>query len=59
LLNPYLKKLQNQCDTEISLLIEGQYQRAIEILEENRQIESTGRYTIEEVIFKDDLETIF
>jgi hypothetical protein len=38
-------------------LIEGQYQRAIQILTEKRQINATGRYFIRERSnFKDDLE---
>jgi cell division protease FtsH len=47
-------------DTEISLLIEGQYQRAIEILENKDKLNQLADILIEkEVIFKDDLETIF
>ncbi|RAR70610.1 ATP-dependent zinc metalloprotease FtsH [Flavobacterium aciduliphilum] len=48
-------------DKEISALIEGQYQRAIEILNENKdKLEQLADLLIErEVIFKDDLETIF
>jgi cell division protease FtsH len=61
LLNPILKKPKKIIDTEISLLIEGQYQRAIEILEENKdKLNQLADIPIEkEVIFKDDLETIF
>jgi cell division protease FtsH len=33
---PYSEETAKIIDTEISLLIEGQYQRAIEILEENK-----------------------
>jgi cell division protease FtsH len=60
LLNPILKKPKKIIDTEISL-IEGQYQRAIEILEENKdKLNQLADILIEkEVIFKDDLETIF
>mgnify|MGYP006162877095 CR=1 FL=1 len=48
-------------DKEISELIEGQYQRAIEILEENKdKLNQLADILIEkEVIFKDDLEAIF
>jgi cell division protease FtsH len=60
LLNPILRKPKKIIDTEISL-IEGQYQRAIEILEENKdKLNQLADILIEkEVIFKDDLETIF
>ena len=48
-------------DAEISELIEGQYTRAIKILEENKdKLNQLADILIEkEVIFKDDLETIF
>ena len=48
-------------DEEISSLIEGQYQRAIQILEENKEkLNQLADILIEkEVIFKDDLEAIF
>jgi cell division protease FtsH len=48
-------------DQEISSLIESQYQRAIQILEENKdKLNQLADILIEkEVIFKDDLETIF
>jgi cell division protease FtsH len=48
-------------DKEISSLIESQYQRAIQILEENKdKLNQLADILIEkEVIFKDDLETIF
>ena len=48
-------------DKEISLLIENQYQRAIKILEENKdKLNQLAAILIEkEVIFKDDLEAIF
>ena len=48
-------------DKEISLLIESQYQRAIQLLEENKdKLNELAAILIEkEVIFKDDLETIF
>jgi ATP-dependent metalloprotease FtsH len=58
---PYSEETAKIIDTEISLLIEGQYQRAIEILEENKdKLNQLADILIEkEVIFKDDLETIF
>jgi cell division protease FtsH len=48
-------------DKEISALIEGQYQRAISLLEENKDklIQLADILTEEEVLFKDDLEVIF
>ena len=48
-------------NTEISKLIEEQYQRAIHILETNKEkLTQLADILIEkEVIFKDDLETIF
>ena len=48
-------------DKEISSLIESQYQRAIQILEENKdKLNQLADILIEkEVIFKDDLEAIF
>ena len=48
-------------DDEISILIEGQYQRAIKLLEDNKdKLNQLADILIEkEVIFKDDLETIF
>jgi cell division protease FtsH len=58
---PYSDETAKIIDTEISLLIEGQYQRAISILEENKdKLNQLAAILIEkEVIFKDDLETIF
>jgi ATP-dependent Zn protease len=54
-------KLPMVIDQEISSLIESQYQRAIQILEENKdKLNQLADILIEkEVIFKDDLETIF
>jgi cell division protease FtsH len=48
-------------DKEISDLIESQYQRAIKILEDNKdKLNQLADILIEkEVIFKDDLETMF
>jgi cell division protease FtsH len=58
---PYSEETAKTIDKEISLLIETQYQRAIEILEENKdKLNQLADILIEkEVIFKDDLETIF
>ena len=58
---PYSDDTAKIIDTEISELIEGQYQRAIQILEENKdKLNQLADILIEkEVIFKDDLETIF
>ncbi|HEY6142496.1 MAG TPA: ATP-dependent zinc metalloprotease FtsH [Flavobacterium sp.] len=58
---PYSDETAKVIDAEISELIEGQYQRAIKILEENKdKLNQLADILIEkEVIFKDDLETIF
>ncbi len=58
---PYSDDTAKVIDAEISGLIEEQYQRAISILTENRtKLEALAAILIEkEVIFKDDLETIF
>jgi len=58
---PYSEDTAITIDKEISILIEGQYQRAIEILKENKdKLLLLADILIEkEVIFKDDLETIF
>jgi cell division protease FtsH len=58
---PYSEETAKIIDSEISLLIESQYQRAITILEENKdKLNQLAAILIEkEVIFKDDLETIF
>jgi cell division protease FtsH len=58
---PYSEETAHIIDKEISLLIESQYQRAIMILEENKdKLNQLAAILIEkEVIFKDDLETIF
>ncbi|MFV5688129.1 ATP-dependent zinc metalloprotease FtsH [Flavobacterium sp. ZT3R25] len=58
---PYSEETARVIDEEISLLIESQYQRAIEILEENKdKLDQLANILIEkEVIFKDDLEAIF
>ncbi len=58
---PYSDETAKVIDQEISALIESQYQRAIHILEENKdKLNQLADILIEkEVIFKDDLETIF
>ena len=58
---PYSEDTAMIIDKEISLLIESQYQRAIQILEENKdKLNQLAGILIEkEVIFKDDLELIF
>src|SRR5690606_28259371 len=58
---PYSDETAKVIDKEISDLIEGQYQRAIRILEENKDklIELADVLIEREVIFKDDLEKIF
>ena len=58
---PYSEETAKTIDKEISILIESQYQRAIKILEENKdKLNQLADILIEkEVIFKDDLEAIF
>jgi cell division protease FtsH len=58
---PYSEETAKLIDQEISKLIEEQYQRAIHILEENKdKLNRLADILIEkEVIFKDDLEEIF
>ena len=58
---PYSEDTAMVIDQEISSLIESQYQRAIQILEENKdKLNQLADILIEkEVIFKDDLENIF
>lgn len=58
---PYSEETAQVIDSEISELIEGQYQRAINILQENKdKLVQLADILIErEVIFKDDLEDIF
>lgn len=58
---PYSEDTARVIDQEISDLIESQYQRAIAILEENKEkLFQLADILIErEVIFKDDLEAIF
>ena len=58
---PYSENTAMIIDKEISDLIESQYERAIKILEENKdKLNQLADILIEkEVIFKDDLEAIF
>ena len=58
---PYSEETARTIDKEISILIEEQYQRAIELLEKNKDKLTTlaERLLEKEVIFKDDLEKIF
>jgi len=58
---PYSEETAVKIDKEISELIESQYQRAIQILKENKnKLNQLADILIEkEVIFKDDLEGIF
>ncbi|AWI26699.1 ATP-dependent zinc metalloprotease FtsH [Flavobacterium pallidum] len=58
---PYSEETAKVIDEEISTLIESQYQRAIEILEVNKdKLNQLADILIDkEVIFKDDLEHIF
>ena len=58
---PYSEETAKVIDTEISLLIENQYKRAIQLLEDNKDklIQLADILIEKEVIFKDDLETIF
>ena len=58
---PYSEETGVIIDKEISLLIESQYQRAIQILNENKdKLNQLADILIEkEVIFRDDLEAIF
>lgn len=58
---PYSEETAITIDNEISNLIEGQYQRAIKLLEDNKDklIQLADILIEKEVLFKDDLETIF
>ncbi|WP_438961677.1 ATP-dependent zinc metalloprotease FtsH [Nonlabens sp.] len=58
---PYSEETAVTIDQEISKIIEAQYQRAIKILEENKdKLTELAEVLLEkEVIFKDDLENIF
>jgi cell division protease FtsH len=58
---PYSEDTARVIDAEISSLIEEQYQRAIKLLEDNRDklLKLADILIDKEVIFKDDLEDIF
>ncbi len=58
---PYSEKTSELIDKEISTLIETQYQRAIDLLEANKdKLSQLADILLEkEVIFKDDLQKIF
>lgn len=58
---PYSEKTAELIDKEISNLIESQYQRAIHLLETNKdKLTQLAEILLEkEVIFKDDLQKIF
>ncbi|MCG1035600.1 ATP-dependent zinc metalloprotease FtsH [Polaribacter sargassicola] len=58
---PYSEETGKKIDKEISDIIEGQYVRAIQILNENKdKLTTLAELLLEkEVIFKDDLEKIF
>ena len=58
---PYSEKTAELIDKEISHLIETQYQRAIDLLEANKEklTELANVLLAKEVIFKDNLEVIF
>ncbi|TBW27571.1 ATP-dependent zinc metalloprotease FtsH [Gramella sp. KN1008] len=58
---PYSEKTSELIDKEISNLIENQYQRAVDLLEHNKdKLTQLAEILLDkEVIFKDDLEKIF
>lgn len=58
---PYSEETAQRIDEEISKIIEEQYQRAVKLLNENKDklTELAERLLEKEVIFKDDLEKIF
>ena len=58
---PYSDETARIIDEEVSKLIEGQYQRALQVLTENQDklIELAEQLLTTEVIFKEDLERIF
>jgi len=58
---PYSEKTAELIDKEISALIESQYQRAVKLLEENKdKLTDLANVLLEkEVIFKDNLQKIF
>lgn len=58
---PYSDDTAKVIDEEVSKLIEGQYQRALQLLRENQDklAQLADRLLTSEVIFKEDLEAIF
>jgi ATP-dependent metalloprotease FtsH len=58
---PYSEETSRIIDEEVSTMIEAQYKRALEILTENRDKLTllAEKLLTDEVIFKEDLETIF
>jgi cell division protease FtsH len=58
---PYSDETARVIDEEVSKLIESQYQRALEVLSENKNklTELASKLLTNEVIFKEDLELIF
>jgi ATP-dependent metalloprotease FtsH len=58
---PYSEETGRKIDKEISKMIESQYQRAIELLDKNKEkLTALAELLLEkEVIFKDDLQEIF
>ena len=58
---PYSEDTARVIDEEVSKLIESQYQRAIEVLTENKEnlTQLAEKLLTNEVIFKEDLEQIF
>ena len=58
---PYSEETARIIDEEVSVLIESQYQRAIQTLTENKEklTELALKLLTSEVIFKEDLELIF
>ncbi len=58
---PYSEKTAELIDSEVKSLIETQYDRAIDLLENNKDklIKLADKLLEEEVIFKEDLEDIF
>ena len=58
---PYSEETAKLIDTEISLIVEKEYKRAIQLLRKhkNKLTELAEHLLVKEVIFKDDLERIF
>jgi len=60
-MKPYSEERAKVIDEEVSKLIEEQYQRALDILRTNKDklVELADKLLTDEVIFKEDLESIF